>query len=67
MVSSPPFLFCFYVDGFLDVLTQSGLGVSVNDIYVGFPMYTDDLALVAIFPDELQAMLNLVVSIDNTS
>ena len=43
VVSSPPFLYCLFVDELLDI--QSGLGVSVRDIYVGSPMYADYLAL----------------------
>ena len=52
-----PFLYCLFVDELLDILTQSGLGVSVDDVYCGSPMCADDLALVASSPEELQAML----------
>ena len=55
-----PFLYCLFVDELLDILAQSGCGVSIGDVYCGSPMYADDLALVASTPEELQAMLDLV-------
>ena len=35
------------MDELLDNLAQSGLGVSIDDVYCGSPMYADDLVLVA--------------------
>ena len=55
-----PFLYCLFVDQLLDILTASGFGVSIDNIYCGAPMYADDLALVAGSPEELQAMLDIV-------
>ena len=46
----------------LNLLSTSGLGVRVNSIYIGAPMYADDLALIADSPQELQAMLNIIHS-----
>ena len=55
-----PLLYSIFVDELLELLTTSGLGVSIDTIYCGAPMYADDLALVADSPEELQAMLNIV-------
>ena len=57
-----PFLYCLVVDELLDNLAQSGFGVSIDDVYCGFPMYADNLALVASSPEELQAMLDIVAT-----
>ena len=38
------------------------LEVRVKSIYIGAPMYADDLALIVDSPQELQAMLNIVHS-----
>ena len=46
----------------MDILAQSGFGVSVGDVHCGSPMYADDLALVASSPEELQAMLDFVAT-----
>ena len=52
-----PFLYCLFVD---QLLSASGFGVSIDNIYREAPMYADDLALVAGSAEELQAMLDLV-------
>ena len=57
-----PLLYSIFVDELLDLLSISGLGVRANSIYIGAPMYADDLALIAESPQELQAMLNIVHS-----
>ena len=57
-----PLLYSIFVDELLDILSMSGYGVRVNSLYIGAPMYADDLALVAESPQELQAMLNIVHS-----
>ena len=57
-----PLLYSIFVDKLLDLLSTSGLGVRVNSIYIGAPMYADDLALIAECPQEFQAMLNIVHS-----
>ena len=57
-----PLLYSVFVDELLDILSTSGYGVRVNSIYIGAPMYADDLALVAESPQELQAMLNIMHS-----
>ena len=36
--------------------------MTIDDVYRGSPMYADDLALVACSPEELQAMLDIVVT-----
>jgi hypothetical protein len=60
-----PFLYCLFVDELLDILTQSGYGVSIDGVYCGSPMYADDLALVASSPEELQAMMDIVATYAN--
>lgn len=55
-----PFLYCIFVDELLDILSESGIGVTINGLYCGAPMYADDLALVASSPEELQKMLDIV-------
>ena len=50
-----PLLYSIFMDELLDLLTTSGLGVTINTIYCGAPMYAHDLALVADSPEELQA------------
>ena len=60
-----PFLFCSFVDELLDILTASGLDLSISGLYCGAPMYNDDLALVTSSPEELQAMLYVVVRYAN--
>ena len=55
-----PLLYSIFIDELLNLLTTSGLGVSIDTIYCGAPMYADDLGLVADSPEELQAMLNIV-------
>ncbi len=57
-----PFLYCLFVDELLDILIQSGYGVSVDDVYCGSPVYADDLALVASSPEELQATMDIVAT-----
>ena len=49
-----------FVNQLLDILSTSGFGVSIDNIYCGAPMYPNDLALVAGSPEELQAMLDIV-------
>ena len=48
------------VDELLDLLTESGFGATILDIYCGAPMYADDIALVSNSPNMLQAMLDIV-------
>ena len=55
-----PLLYSIFVDKFLDLLTTSGVWVTIDTIYCGAQMYTDDLALVDDSPKELQAMLNIM-------
>ena len=50
------------MDELLDILAQSGFGVSVDDVYCSSPMYAEDLVLVASSPEELQAMLDIVAT-----
>ena len=57
-----PLLYSIFADELLNLPSTSGLGVRVNSIYIGVPMYADDLALIAESPQKLQAMLNIVHS-----
>ena len=62
-----PLLYSVFVDELLDQLCNSGLGVSLNGVFCGSPMYADDLALIAESQTDLQAMLNLVGSYASTN
>ena len=42
-----PFLYTLYVNDLLSELNSSGLGACVGDVFVGSPMYADNLALAA--------------------
>jgi len=53
-----PLLYTIYLNDLLIELQQSNLGVKIGDIYCGAPAYTDDLALVASTPEELQKTLD---------
>ena len=55
-----PFPSTLYVNDLLTELNCSGLGACVGDVFVGSPMYADDLALVAATDSDLQGMLNIV-------
>ena len=55
-----PLLYCIFVDDLLNTLEHSGLIARIGEAFCGSPMYTDDLALVASSPEELQAMLDIV-------
>ena len=57
-----PFLYTLCVNDLLSELNSSGLGACVGDVFVGSPMYADDLALVAATASDLQGMLNIVHS-----
>ena len=57
-----PLLYSIYVDELLDTLAASGAGAHINSLYVGAPMFADDLALVADSPTSLQSLINLVHS-----
>ena len=48
------------MDDLLNTIELSGLGARIGGVFCGAPMYTDDLALVAGSPEELQAMLDIV-------
>ena len=55
-----PFFYTLYVNDLLIEQDSSGLGACVSDVFVGSPMYADDLALVAATASDLQGMLNIV-------
>ena len=55
-----PLLYSLYVNDLLVELENSGLGARLGNIYTGAPMYADDPALIATFPEELQGMLDVV-------
>ena len=48
------------MDDLLNTLQLSGLGARIGEVFCGAAMYTDDLALVASSPEELQTMLDIV-------
>ena len=49
-----------FVNNLLVTLEQLGLGVKISNVYCSASMYTDDLALIASSPHELQAMIDIV-------
>ena len=55
-----PLLCSLYVNDLLVELENSGLGARLGNIYLGAPMYADDLAMIATSPEELQGMLDIV-------
>ena len=57
-----PFLYSVFVDELLDLLVSSRYGACIGDVYVGAPMFADDLALVSESPTVLQSMLDIVSS-----
>ena len=57
-----PLLYSVFVNDLLDQLSASGLGISIDDVYCGAPMYADDLSLIATSEHELQSMLDIVSS-----
>ena len=57
-----PILYSIFVDELLDNLTTAGYGIKFNDLFIGAPMYADDLALVADSPVHLLQMLDIVHS-----
>ena len=57
-----PLLYSIFVDELLDVLLEMNIGAHIKEVFIGSPMYADDLALIAGSPESLQAMLNTVFS-----
>ena len=57
-----PLLYSIFVDELLDVLLEMNIGAHINEVFIGSPMYADDLALIAGSPESLQVMLNTVFS-----
>ena len=50
-----PLLYSLYVNDLLVELESLGLGARLGNVYTGAPMYADDLALIATYPEELQS------------
>ena len=57
-----PLLYSIFVDELLDIRMEMNIGAHINEVFIGSPMYADDLALIASSPESLQAMLNVVYS-----
>lgn len=55
-----PLLYSVFVDGLLDILSINQRGAVIGDVFIGSPMYADDLALIADNASSLQAMINTV-------
>ncbi len=55
-----PLLYSIYVDDLLVKLSTCGEGSLINKVYVGSPMYADDLALITDNPHSLQLMIDVV-------
>ena len=55
-----PLLYSLFVNYLLVELEHSGLGVRIDSIFCGAPMYADDLILIASSPEDLQSMIDIV-------
>ena len=56
-----PLLYSLFVNDLLVELEHSGLGVRIDSVFCGAPMYADDHALIASSPDrDLQSMIDIV-------
>lgn len=51
-------LYKVYIDELLRILKSKRLGLRIGSVYIGCPTCADDVALLALTPDELQIMLN---------
>ena len=49
-----------YVNQVLDILSNSGIGAHIGNIYVGAPTVADDIAILADCPADLQTALHVV-------
>ena len=54
-----PWLYLLYIDGLLKELRAANLGARIGDIYCGVLAQADDVAVLALSPAELQAMINI--------
>jgi hypothetical protein len=52
-----PVLFCLYMDGLLNRLSDAGVGCYMGDTYVGALAYADDIVLIAPTPSAMNRML----------
>ena len=50
-------LYKVYIDELLRILKSKRLGLRIGTVYIGCPTCADDIALLALSPDELQLML----------
>lgn len=50
-------LYKVYIDELLQILKSKRLGIRIGSVYIGCPTCADDVALLALTPDELQIML----------
>jgi hypothetical protein len=53
-----PLLYAVYINDLLIALESEGLGLYIEDVYVGCPTYADDMALLSSDPWQLQLMLD---------
>ena len=52
-----PDLYKVFIDELLRIMKEKRLGLRIGSVYIGCPTCADDVALVALTPDELQIML----------
>ena len=50
-------LYKIYIDELLRIVKSKRLGLCIGTVYIGCPTYADDVALMALSPDELQIMI----------
>ena len=53
----PTCLYKVYIDELLRIFKSKRLGLRIGTVYIGCPTCADDIALLALSPDELQLML----------
>lgn len=54
-----PILFCVYIDGLLNQLSESGVGCYIGHIYTGVLAYADDIVLLAPTPSAMRTLLKI--------
>ena len=54
-----PVLFCIYIDGLLCMLSETGVGCYIGNVFVAALAYADDIALLAPIPSAMRRLLRI--------